>query len=94
MILFLFSEADKSGTNHLGHGPVEPPHVYLVVGVAEGLELDFADLSVPGKLVEVHGAGHVEVDPGAVPHGAVIVEPGGHHLCYTQHYQSQREISP
>ena len=63
------------GNNHLGHGPVEPPHVYLVVGIAEGLELDFAGLPVPGKLVEVHGTGNVEVYPGAVPHSAVIVEP-------------------
>ena len=25
--------------------------------------------------MEVHGTGHVEVDPGAVPHRAVVVEP-------------------
>ena len=74
-MIFLFCEADKCGTNHLGHGPVEPPHVYLVVGVAERLELDSAGLSVPGKFMEVHGTGHVEVDPGAVPHRAVVVEP-------------------
>ena len=59
---------------HLRHGPVEPPHADLVVGVAEGLELDLAYLLVPGELVEVHATGHVEVDPGAVPDGAVIIK--------------------
>ena len=68
--MFLLYEIEA----YLRHGHVEPPHADLVVGVAERLKLYLADLLVPGKLMEVHAAGHVKVYPGAVPHSAVIVQ--------------------
>lgn len=51
-------------------------------GVAPRLEGDVAPLGVHGVLLEVHGAGHVVVDPGRVLEHGRVVDPqvGRQHL--------------
>ena len=60
----------------------QPGQLDEVVGVAPRLEGDVAPLGVDRVLLEVHGTGHVVVDPGRVLEGAVVVdaEVGGLHL--------------